>query len=190
MNNTIIPKPGNNFEAQARDLAGATVAAFWLGAAPQCSFDYDHESASWLGRLHWPALPNPAHRLLGAAAVLAGFMARPALPQDRFLLRKCDVRALANARADVLAATEAAGGDATAGATIHERLLIEVTVLVSQENDRIAAVAARLFREGNLTARDLRPLMRGLGRTTPSMLFDHLRCGLSLAPLPPAFSEE
>ncbi|MBS7790083.1 hypothetical protein KTR66_08760 [Roseococcus sp. SDR] len=190
MNNTVVPTPGSNFDIEARDLAGATVAACWLGMAPECSFDYDHEDAGWVGRLRLPAQRSPARSVLNAAAVLAGFMARPALPAGHFWLRERDVHALANARADVLKATQAAAGDATAAVAMHDRLLAEVTILTTKESDRIAAVAARLFREGHLAQRDLRPLMRGLRRTSPQGLFDSLRRGLPLGPLPPAFRED
>jgi hypothetical protein len=182
-NNVFALTLGPAFKAEARDLAGAAVAACWLGAAPECSFDYDHQGAGWEGRLHFPAPPGPARRLLDAATVLAGFMARPLLP-GQLSVRERDVLALATVRADVLAAVQAAGGDAAAAATVHDRLLAEATILVTMENDRIAAVAARLTLHQRLTARDLRPLMKGLHRTTPTALFDRLRKGLPIGPLP------
>lgn len=55
---------------------------------------------------------------------------------------------------------------------------------LDREIERVDALAAKLERHGRLAAHEIRPLLRGVVPTTPEDLFNHLRQGLLIGPLP------
>lgn len=54
-----------------------------------------------------------------------------------------------------------------------------------REIERVDAIAAKLVTHGRLASHELAPLLSGVVPITPEDLFDHLRQGLGVGPLPP-----
>ncbi|WPB86916.1 hypothetical protein [Sediminicoccus rosea] len=72
-----------------------------------------------------------------------------------------------------------------AGKVITDRLHGWTVAALGRELERVEATAAKLVTHGRLIGRQLDWIMRGLTPISPSDLFDHLRQGLAVGPLPP-----
>lgn len=72
-----------------------------------------------------------------------------------------------------------------AGKVITDRLYGWLVAVQGRESERVEATAAKLLTHGRLLGRQLDWIMRGLTPISPSDLFDHLRQGLAVGPLPP-----
>lgn len=69
--------------------------------------------------------------------------------------------------------------------TINSRFTQWLIGALDREIERVDALAAKLETHGRLAAHEIRPLLRGVVPTTPEDLFNHLRQGLEVGPLPP-----
>ena len=66
------------------------------------------------------------------------------------------------------------------------RLLPWLAGALQREGGPLDAVAAKLVKHGRLAAHEIASLVRSITPISPVELFDHLRQGLAVGPLPPA----
>lgn len=69
---------------------------------------------------------------------------------------------------------------------MSRRLFPWLMAALRREAGPLEAIAAKLVKHGRLAAHQIAPLVRSITPISPMELFDHLRQGLAVGPLPPA----